>query len=459
MIRARLPVPVLFLVLVSLGAAIAVLGVQTKMIVLLVAMVAVVFLWTKPEYGIFLFLLTFLFTYPDALKGSGIFTINNALGALFCALLLYRAIHENDFWFLKVPQVRLMLAIGAVLLISTWFARNPPDFLMELDRTKRELWDYFTQLAFLIFMINFIKTEKHLKFIVGLFLVVIVMTGLSALMVADDGDYRAHASFGIKAAGNSNRLGFYCLVGVAMFWYLGQEAESRVRRGLLLAGSALLLLVAIMTASRSVLVTALLFGCILAVEAGISPRRIVATGLVIWLFSFLVLNAVPKQNLERITAFDVGSSLSGRSEARSSAKGRLAVAKMALQIYWDSNLLLGVGPGNFRWIRQLEYDLKRLSTHNGYLWALLAGGLFGLGLYLLLFWVTWRDLRWMERQRFAAWSPPVWIVKSMRTTLLLFLSISMFAEVWLNIMPFFIIGTTIVLRRLYMKNSERSVRA
>ena len=231
-----------------------------------------------------------------------------------------------------------------------------------------------------------------------------------------------------------------------------------LKQGLLLAGGAMLLFVAIMTASRSVLVTTLLFGCILAVEAGISPRRIIATGLVAGLFGFLIFSAVPKQNLERITAFDSGSASSVHSEAYSSAKGRLAVAKVGLQVFLDSNPLLGVGPGNFRWIRQLDYDLKRLSTHNGYLWALLAGGIAGLGLYLLLFWVTWRDLRWMEQQRFVAWLPPIWIIKSMRTTLLLFLSISMFAEVWLNIMPFFIIGTTIVLKRLYMKNAERQVR-
>src|SRR5205814_5657656 len=59
---------------------------------------------------------------------------------------------------------------------------------------------------------------------------------------------------------------------------------------------------------------------------------------------------------------------------------------------------LGVGLGNFREVsRQVYNDTFFRPPHNSYLWAAAEGGVFTLGLYLFLFWVTWRDLRVVTR--------------------------------------------------------------
>ena len=52
MIRSQITAPGLLILLVLTGTAIAVFGMQTKMIALLVGLGAVLFLWKKPEYFI-----------------------------------------------------------------------------------------------------------------------------------------------------------------------------------------------------------------------------------------------------------------------------------------------------------------------------------------------------------------------------------------------------------------------
>lgn len=444
------PAVVLLAALAVAGTLIAVTGQQFTVMAALLASGILFVIWRQPHYGILIFLLTFLLTYPEYLKGYGLFTINNVIGALFCLLLLFHLRQERNLWAFRDIRIRIMLAIALVFLMATWLARDPPPSLMNLDRTSMELWDFFTQFAFVVFMIHFIRTRQHLQLIFGLLLIVIIASALSALFIPAT-DYRASAAFGIKAASNSNRLGFYCLLGIAMLWYLRQEVSSPVLKSAMLGVAAMLLLVIFLTASRSALINTLFFAAILAVEAGFRLRRFLAMALVIGACGFLVLNLVPEQHLNRMTTLESADS-SKPSEAYKSAENRLQVAKVALEVYADSNPLFGVGPGNFRWIRQLEYDLKRLSFHNGYLWALLSGGIAALSLYLFLYWTCWRDLRRLEKLPPSAAKPPRWMIKFTQTALLLFLMFSLFAEAWLEIIPFFIIGVTIVLMRLYQDN-------
>jgi O-antigen ligase len=436
------PQALLLVALAVSGFLVALADQQALAIAVVCGGAFLVFLWKQPQYGILVFLSTFLFTYPDFLQGFGLLTVNNVLGAVFCLLLAIHLARERDLWALHDPRIRLLLAISVVLLLSTWLARNPPQGLRYLDRTATELWDFFTQFAFVVFMIHFIRTREHLNLVFGLFVLTIIATGLSAILVAGT-DYRATAAFGIKAASNSNRLGFYSLAGIVILWYLRQEIASRLFRSSLLGLIGMLLLVVFLTGSRSALINTVVFAVIVAIEAGAQPRRLISTILALGVLGLLVVKMVPQENLERSTAFT--NTAGERSEPGKSATSRLRVAQTALEIYSDSNLILGVGPGNFRWIRQLDYDLERLSLHNGYLWALLSGGVAGLVLYLRLYWVCWRDLRALERTPSDRSRAPMWMVKSTRTILLLFLIFSLFAEAWLEILPFLIIALTVIL--------------
>ncbi len=88
-VRARGIAPVLGFVAggVLIGAAVARLGPTALLAVFGVLLVSIVV--ARPEYGIALFLSTFLMSYPRWLQGSGYLTLNNALGRLFLLLLIY----------------------------------------------------------------------------------------------------------------------------------------------------------------------------------------------------------------------------------------------------------------------------------------------------------------------------------------------------------------------------------
>lgn len=441
----------MLIALAAAGVAIALTGQQVLLIAALLGLFVLFSLWKRPHLGILVFLTTFLFTYPAFLQGYGLLTINNVLGAFFFVLLISQLISERTLWAFDDPRIRSMLAISAIFLLSTWFARDPPEGLQHLDRTSTELWDFFTQFAFVIFTIHFIRTRKQLALVFALFLVIIVLTALSALLVAGS-DYRAEAVFGIKAAGNSNRLGFYCIVGVAMLWYLRQELASPLARWAAFGLISMLLLVVFMTGSRSALLNTLFLATIIAIESSTKLRRFITTVLVFVALGLLMLQLVPEENLQRSTALQTGPGQ--HSEAQKSAEGRFRVAVTALEVYADSNPFLGVGPGNFRWIRQLEYDLKRLSLHNGYLWALLSGGIAALTLYLWMYWTCWRDLSKLTVPGATVSAVPSWMVRSTRTMLLLFLMFSLFAEVWLDVAPFLILALTIIIIRLSRSGHE-----
>jgi hypothetical protein len=439
------------ILLVGLSSAVlAASGMAFNVFMLLAGGIALVIICSNPEHGIIVFLASFLLYYPESLRGSGFLTPNNLLGLVFCFLLYLQLRKEKSLWFLKTRQIQLMGAIGFVFVVSFLLARKPPSLVTEVrvtDLVRKEMWDYFTQFVFLIFMIHFIRTDRSIKVVSALIFSLITVSVFSAIFfgLGSGGDYRAASSFGIKMARNSNHLAYYCLFAITTLWYWRQETQSYLLRILSLPFLAVLVYLVFLSASRNAFLNLLLLAGIILVESGVSPGKIIATALLVGAIGLMVVRFVPEQNISRITALRADTS---QKEAGKSMSERIGTLKTGIKMFTDNNVLVGVGPGNFRWMRLLYYDHKRVATHNSYLWALLTGGVIALGLYLLLFWKTWKDLRWIEKQPATGLSPPVWAVKTFRTTLLLFLFFSAFTEAWLEPMLFVIVGLTISMKRI-----------
>ena len=119
-----------------------------------------------------------------------------------------------------------------------------------------------------------------------------------------------------------------------------------------------------------------------------------------------------------------------------------------------SEPIFGVGIGNFNWIAPALWGTSGV-THNSYLWALTSGGVGVLALYLLLFYVTYRMLRQLEK------SGPrelLWLSKATKANLLLFLIFSAFADFWLSDFFYLIIGLTIAMTYLWRREKRNSCR-
>ena len=169
------------LLLVGLGVAMggaAWVGGQwpLRVVVLLIVAAAFLLVLSRPHIGISLFLTTFLINYPGVARGIGPLTINNVLGIVFIGLLAWNYYTTRDAWYLREPLVWMLLLVGGVLVLSTIAAEYgfPDAYIQRLikrpigvkaafDFTGRWLFQYFSRVAFVLFMLQFIRTPQQLR--------------------------------------------------------------------------------------------------------------------------------------------------------------------------------------------------------------------------------------------------------------------------------------------------------
>ncbi|MGH3055295.1 MAG: hypothetical protein ACRDL7_10005, partial [Gaiellaceae bacterium] len=180
-----------------------------------------------PEYGIALFLSTFLMTYPEGLQGVGLLTINNVLGLIFVLLMIYKLYDENDWWFLYCPEVQLLAFIWLMFFLSDRL--NGPDpqlreLLGAVEHGSENMRTFVTRSAFTLFFINFIRTPRHVLMIylvaVGFMVTSSVLAVQDVLQGGGFAGYRAASSSVISAAANPNREAMFSILAIAELYYV-----------------------------------------------------------------------------------------------------------------------------------------------------------------------------------------------------------------------------------------------
>ncbi|MBI3785424.1 MAG: hypothetical protein HY270_18685, partial [Deltaproteobacteria bacterium] len=180
--RGLLPV----LALLALALAVAV-GTVLRGVLALLPLLGVLFvslIVARPEYGIALFLSTFLMTYPAALQGAGLLTINNVLGAIFFVLLTYKLYQEEDFWFLRSRELQLFGFIILMYYLSDLF--NSPDrHVVELlgvqEHSAANLKTFVNRVLFTVFFVNFVRAPEHVRMIYLLALAFMIASALAGV--------------------------------------------------------------------------------------------------------------------------------------------------------------------------------------------------------------------------------------------------------------------------------------
>lgn len=409
----------------------------------------------QPAIGVLMLIANFLIaSYPSPIRGDGLLTINNILGIILSVLLAAQVAQKPDLWYLRNRQFHVLLAIGAVFILSTISSNhNFPNLQVTagkfrlLDQTLPMTQDFVTRLAFLILTLQFIAHKRDLKRTVMVMMICLVMIVPSALLGYASGSavggYRAAADF--SAGTNSNRLAFLCLIQIAFWWYF-MRAERSPERTVICAGViASLIFTVFLTASRSgVLGLGILFYMLTKTRGRVKGGRTQVIAVAIIAIGVL-LTVIPDENLERIE--NMNPFASGTHEVGShSTERRVDTVELGWRIFKDYPVF-GIGLGNFREVaRQVYLDPYWRPPHNSYVWSLSEGGVFCLLLYLLLFWYTWRDIQWLQA---APALPPDlgWIVAALPPCLVLFLFFSAFADIWLSPITYILIGLTVALRR------------
>jgi O-antigen ligase len=414
-------------------------------------------LFVHPTVGIVTMVSGFLMgTYPEIVRGAGVFTLNNLLGLGFGTLLVSRWLQTRDFSFLRLPQVQLFLAIGVVFLISS--AMVPYKFptlqvtrgiTLILDRTGEMTHIFISRLVFLIFFVHFVRTRADIQLTFATVMFTLFLAIPSALYNAFTGDlirgFRATAD--LSSGSNPNRLAMMCLMEMGMWWLYARAKSTPWRR----LGAAIVipasLLTLLMTGSRSGLLGLML----LVGMTHVAPREYRPPWAMMFiggiLASFLIAVAVPQEAWKRATNF---FPTAHHEAGASSNEKREATINTGLQMIRE-HPVLGVGLGNFREVaRQIYRDEFFRPPHNSYLWAAAEGGLICLALYLWLFRTTWRHLT--DVGRFSAGDPDMaWLIMALRMNFVFVFFFGLFADLWLHPVTYITLALSIAVRLFYAR--------
>jgi O-antigen ligase len=413
----------------------------------------------NPLLGIIALLGTLLLGLPGFLAGAGRLSANNLIGLILTGLAAIQLCMKRDFWFVRRPQVILLLLICAAFVVSlvhSWHVYIPSTSLRK-DFTENTLFLLFSRLAFLLMLVNFVKTPRHVVLILFsllAFTMVVIPSVIENLATEGEefeltpgrpGEFRTASS--ISSWGkNPNRLAFMCNVSILLLWMFAQIWSAKIVRILAMPLILMLAAVVLTTVSRSGFLSLGLVFLFLLLQKGVSQAfrvGVVAAVVSCALVFFLLL---PAKATERL--LNLSTDQSEGMEGARSTQLRLETKEHALEIIAQEPLV-GVGPGNFRWLhRQLyPYSLAAVKPpHDSYLWAATEGGVLALLLYLLLFFFIWRDIRAAHR----AFSAGHWlwhVTRFLTGYLLLFLFFSNFADFWLEPHLYLLAGLSMLVKR------------
>jgi hypothetical protein len=413
-------------------------------LIILGAIVAGIFclwLFRNPHWGVLAIYASWFLKFSPAILGIRYFRLPYIVAIVLLFPLALRIWRDRDAWMWRVPQVRYLLAIGALLVASTWWNNYwyPVVLLEELDLTPNMLQDFFTRLVFLVFFIAFVDTPRKLKlatsFVMALILASISLAFFYLLVVP--GFRRAWASFGPGTIPTT--LPYVCLFAASLLWCYHADSGTKRWKFWVLPTLAGLPAMAVASGSRTAILQVLTFGMLaMWSQRGWSASRRIRSVLMLACVGLLILALVPTVAFLRSTTFELTNAAPGGH----SLMTRLNTVRVGLELF-ASDPIFGVGIGNFMWrLRALAGWHK--MPHNSYIGTLAEGGVIVLLLYLLLFYATYRMLREAERS-----GPPSmrWVAKGFRFNVVLLMVFSGTDDVWLKDFPYVIFGFAAVLDR------------
>jgi hypothetical protein len=410
----------------------------------------------EPIVGVIAMTSTFLMVaYPSALQTLGVITINNLVGLCLGVALAAYVLTSRDLSFLTVKQVLVFAAIGLLLLLSSAHADAIFPTLAAsqslgvkgklLDRTSDMMHDFFARLMFLIFVCVFVRRRRDVNGLFGAFVLVLFLAIPSALINWWQGTlshgFRAMASITVGA--NANRLAMICLMQVACWWCWVRSRPGGFRWAIALTAIGASFVVVLATGSRSGLLGCAVLGLLL--QTG--PRRFRAPllhlGAAAVAGALAIATIVPPEAWQRMLLF---STEDPHAVGASSLVLRETTIEVGLQMIQD-HPFLGIGLGNYREVsRQVYLDEFFRPPHNSMIWAAAEGGLFVLAAYLLLFAITWRDLKVITR--LAARDPSIaHIAAAIRMVFVLYCFFALLADLCLNPITYVLIGLVVTMRR------------
>jgi len=401
---ARIPVWVVGgLVLAALALGVAAFTNDTAVLLgaaVMVILIGAALVLYKPHVGVLVIMSTMLMSYPEALRGVGPLTINNLLGVALALVLAFQVYRSHDYWFLREPEVRILITIAAWLIaiyLTSDLLLPEKRLLPSIVRTgveareygqsddgNRWMFELISRVAFLIFFVNWIKTPHQLRWVLYMLgaCIAIVIPTVGPNLARSTTEYRITSDIAGWAA-NANRFAFMMNVGIALFIYLACIFRPLLARAFFLVLAAASVPIVLLSASRSGFLGLGLIGFMFMIGPQIARRWkviivIVGFALAILAFNFF-LTDLARERLFNLNPFAAQQGVEGSR----STEQRMTTLTDAFGII-KAYPLTGVGLANFRWVNAILNDSYK-PPHNSYVWAASEGGIPAVILYLMLF--------------------------------------------------------------------------
>jgi putative inorganic carbon (hco3(-)) transporter len=337
-------------------------------------------------------------------------------------------------------EVNMMLLLGVAALLSIPFAIDPG-----------EAWNTFvdflikTILIFIV-LVNVVRTEKRMKLLIYLALVVSIYlcihlindyrAGIFRIGLAETNTQRVGGA--IKGLfDNSNDLALHLVTMIPLAFVLALENKNPLRKIIFWGTTLLMVASVIITFSRGGFLGLIAMALVLVRKIGRRNKSVAIAALTLGVIFFLAV--APGAYAGRLASIFTGADLTGSSSQRQEVLKRSIMVALRYPIF-------GVGLGNFHHKSEQE-----LGTHNAYTQVAAEIGIAAMVFYIIFLVHPLRKLRMIEREMYDRNenSRFYYLAIGIQASLVGYMVSSFFAAVAYQWYVYYLVAYAIALRRIY----------
>ncbi|HEX6183668.1 MAG TPA: O-antigen ligase family protein [Pyrinomonadaceae bacterium] len=339
-------------------------------------------------------------------------------------------------------EVNLVLLLAATGLLSIPLAKGSPG----------EAWATFSDIflravLIFIFIVNTVRTERRLRWMLLLSVGSAVALGAAALYDFRAGrltveGYRVEGSLG-GIFENPNDMALHLVTMTPIALAMGFGARGLLRKALYWGAAALMVAGTVVTYSRGGFLALAASTLVLAWTLGRRNRFAVVAGACVLTLGLLLL-APGNYGARIFSIYDRSLDAHGSADARQALLMRSVLVAVR-------NPLFGVGMGNFAYV-----SFRNQVTHNAYTQVAAEMGAAALVIYMLYIVTPLRRLRVVVRETFEArrTSRFYYLAAGLAASLVGYMVASFFASVAYYWNIYYLVGYAVCLYRLYEASGE-----
>ena len=343
-------------------------------------------------------------------------------------------------------EVNLILLLGLAALLSMPMAISPG-----------EAWTTFNDnlikaLVIFIVIVNVVRTERRLKLLILLALVVSIYLSISAIYDYQQGVFMVGSveTHDLRIVGrikglfeNSNDLALHLVTMVPLAVALGLAKPGLFRKLIFFGATGLMIAAIIVTFSRGGFLGLLASVFVLVHRLG-RKNRLGTSGALLFAI-ILFFGLAPGAYSGRISTI-----LDSSADLTTSSSQRTDVFKRSVQVALRYPLF-GVGIGNFHY-----KSIRELATHNAYTQVAAEMGLAAMIIYIMFLVYPFKRLRMIEKQSYSErdHNQFYYLAIGMQASLAGYMVSSFFGAVAYQWYAYYLVGYAVCLHRIFLMRSQ-----